>query len=476
MNSQTDISEWIESLQHEPWFLQEKAKELFELLGDIITFESLVHALDIGDSGIREIAILALGYIRNPNAAIPLIRCLDDNTEIVRRRSLEALQKIGYSSGGVETLQQTLSSGDADSQKRVFQILAQFGSLTFEQLHERIGDKDPDIRSTIAKNLGGLKGQKVSDALCQMLHDDNRDVQLEVVKSVRKIKARKAISALCPMLKGYDDTLREEIIKTLGELSDVGDNKVVDSLCDLMADKNQHIRLATVVALRDIGNDSAIEGLYHLLSDYYADIRWTAAKALERIKWSPSCDTECAYYLSARREWGNLLTSVKVLTLEPLLIALKDQNPKVCQMAAEALQQICNTINTIIFGHNSELLEGDFTTLQKGSDSNLSFWKRIFGKDESLRKRAEAKACSVNIANPDVSDLAYAFSNLRVIIIHSETYDFYLLERFVTYAINSIGQGYLKNNVDVYIYGYSQAINLNIYNNLHNIFRGVYEC
>lgn len=77
------------------------------------------------------------------------------------------------------------------------------------------------------------------------------------------------------------------------------------------------------------------------------------------------------------------------------------------------------------------------------------------------------------LQNPDVSLLTQSMPKLRSIKIHIDTYDFHLLERFLTYTVNYVGQKYLKDFVEVELYGTPEHLHPNLRNTLTNLCRRV---
>ena len=75
---------------------------------------------------------------------------------------------------------------------------------------------------------------------------------------------------------------------------------------------------------------------------------------------------------------------------------------------------------------------------------------------------------SVNL-NPDVLTLTIAMPVLKRINIHTKTYDFYQVERFITYAVNYVGQKHLKEHVEVHVYGDPDKLHPNLRNSLENL-------
>ncbi len=80
---------------------------------------------------------------------------------------------------------------------------------------------------------------------------------------------------------------------------------------------------------------------------------------------------------------------------------------------------------------------------------------------------------SASLLNPDVSDLQVPFWRLTRIVVVTQEYDFHLVERFVTYAVNALGQKYLKTSVNVEIYGDPAELHPNLRNSLTNLCRNV---
>ncbi len=77
------------------------------------------------------------------------------------------------------------------------------------------------------------------------------------------------------------------------------------------------------------------------------------------------------------------------------------------------------------------------------------------------------------LMNPDVSELSFPFIRLQRLILDAATHDPRRVERFLTYAVNAIGQRKLKESVDVHIYGDPALLQTNLRNNLDNLFRRV---
>ena len=95
-------------------------------------------------------------------------------------------------------------------------------------------------------------------------------------------------------------------------------------------------RAATEVLCR-LGNRKAVKPLIMALKDESPDARRSAAKALDDLHWKPQTQEEKMSYLIAKQNWQALI-QIGPLTVEPLILALKDKNPEVSRSAAETLE------------------------------------------------------------------------------------------------------------------------------------------
>ena len=77
--------------------------------------------------------------------------------------------------------------------------------------------------------------------------------------------------------------------------------------------------------------------------------------------------------------------------------------------------------------------------------------------------------------NPDFSECTLLVLHLKQVVIYTATYDFFQVERFLTYAVNYIGQKYLKKYVDVHLYGDPEKLHPNLRNSLTNLCRRIHR-
>jgi hypothetical protein len=94
----------------------------------------------------------------------------------------------------------------------------------------------------------------------------------------------------------------------------------------------------------------------------------------------------------------------------------------------------------------------------------------IFGSEASQEYNPRT-----TIHDPDFSECSLPVLRLKQVVIHTAAYDFFQVERFLTYAVNYIGQKYLKKCVDVHLYGDPEKLHPNLRNNLTNLCRRIHR-
>jgi hypothetical protein len=182
------------------------------------------------------------------------------------------------------------------------------------------------------------------------------------------------------------------------------------------------------------------EVLIKALSDHDPTVRTEMVNLLENLGWEPGNDPETVYYLFARKKWETFLVLGAPTRVEALLNVLGRDAPVFREEATTTLASLYALVDGVIFGvHQPANLSQRFT-----------------------------------LRNPDVSDLIFPMSQLKRILIATDTYDFFLVERFMTYAVNSIGRKHLKKQVEVHLYGNPDRLHRNLRNMFTNLCKSVH--
>lgn len=428
------VTPLIQALEDRDWLVQKSAARALRRIGSPAV-DSLIQALGNPAEQVRESVARVLGKIENVRAVGPLIQVLGDEEGRVRKTAAEALGRI-ENSRAIEPLIHTLKDGYWSARKPVAEALSKVNDIqAIEPLIQSLGDEDWFVREAALEALKRMGSSAILE-LIQALGKTKGDVRRRVAEALGRMgisvikplfqalwNAKKdvrkgALEAFGKMLAGKSRTheewfVREAAAKALGK---IGDHQAVEQLILALRDRNWPVTGAASVAkaLGKIGDPRAIEPLIQTLGHKNWFVGKSAAWALKKIG---------------------------AATIEPLIKALKHENWRVRRRAILPLTKVCASIDTVIFGDDT-LDEIDQRTT----------W-----------------------LNPDVSKLTVPLSKLEKILIDSETYDFYSVERFITYLAGHVGQKRLGKHVAVYISGSLDTLHPNLYNALNNLCKHV-EC
>jgi hypothetical protein len=257
------------------------------------------------------------------------------------------------------------------------------------------------------------------------------DVRRCTAKALGRISDVRAVEPLCDALKDADSGVRWRAAEALGKL---GDARALDVLRNMLHDTNLEVRQKSVNAIGEIAHPRSVELLVEALQDTETSVRREAAKALEKRAWQVENEKNRAYYLAAKAEWDGFVTwgapAISMLN-ELLQVQHRDDH----DIIMETLKDVYAVIESVIFG----------------TDSPAGFNR------------------ATTLINPDVTECHLQMPALHYIIIHTATHNFQLVERFVTYAVNHIGQKYLKQQVEAHIYGKLEKLHSNLLNTLTNL-------
>jgi hypothetical protein len=206
----------------------------------------------------------------------------------------------------------------------------------------------------------------------------------------------------------------------------------------VFGDRNPEVQKKAVEALGKIEDPRVKTALIHALGDDDAIVRLQAAEVLDEIGWTPEKETQKLSYFIARGDWEALIPFGGQAVI-PLSKRTNDKDRNVREHVADTLAKLLACIKITVFGN-------------------------LHVKD--ARK-------DITVCNPNVSELTVPMQELEYIVLHTATYDFHLVERFMTYAVNYIGQEYLKKHVVVHIYSDPDKLHPNLRNSFENLCKRV---
>lgn len=273
-------------------------------------------------------------------------------------------------------------------------------------------DETPSVRRNAAAALGKVKESVPVGALIEALSDPDKDVCHKAILALKKLGYIRAVPPLLKLLEGEHRYIAMEALETLCE--NVKQMKFGEKM------RNVH------------------DYAHTLYDPNLAHLTVTMSKLREIVIYTASCNLQ------------------QIEALAQYMAKFLDED------------QIRKRIKTYIYGNVSQFSADVSRVFSQCKHIEVDTEVVIFGG-----KRPAGFYSQAAWQNPDCSVLALPLSHLQQIIVYTESYDFHQLERFLTYAVNYIGQKHLEKEVDVHIYGDPEQLDQNLRNNLTNFCRSV---
>lgn len=350
---------------------------------DTRVVETLVQVLKDEDLEMRESAIRGLYHNRDKKAVIPLIEILQDQNDNlnIRYRAALAIREINDRTA-IEPLIKILQNKDEDKNVRILvanvleNIRYQNTLHIFQNNDENMKDErmtksfikilqdqneNQDLRSKVVTDLSKPSNKQAIYLLKQALQDTNQNVRINAAESLYQIgyyetmnssketsieknpdqmviefvENKKVIEHLIQKLTDEDPKVRAYSAKAIEEYG----KQAVDPLIHTLKDKDPKIRVNSMELLQKIENRRAIEPLIQTLKDEDREVRAKGAKALGKVGVTTYTNiTDCNIVVGFRKNW----TIGDSRAVEPLIQALKDEDPEVRANSAKTLGIIGN--------------------------------------------------------------------------------------------------------------------------------------
>lgn len=431
----------LENKNQDPGMRWRAASALGEI-NQILAVGPLLNVLEEQDGTIRKKAIEALGKIGDQQAIKPLVKMLEDEASDVKSLVAEALEKLSWKpETEQERIAYYLARGHWDS-------LILSGSSAIESLITALEDESINTRVNAMITLGRIGAARAIEPLIKILKQKilkDEDVTLRETAAIAlgDIANARAVEPLIETLKDKRANIRMAAVTALGK---IGDPRSLEALIQVVGgknpamfgDRNPEVQKKAVEALRKIEDPRVKTTLIYALEDDDAIVRLQAAEVLDGIGWTPEKEIETISYFIARGDWEALIP-FGGQAVTPLSMRANDKVRNVREHIANTLAKILVSIKIVVFGD-------------------------LHVKD--ARK-------DITLCNPNVNELTVLMQELEHIVLHTPTYEFHQVERFMTYAVNYIGQEYLKKHVVVHIYGDPDKLHPNLRNSFENLCKRV---
>ena len=300
----------------------------------------------------------------------------------------------------------------------------------------------------------------------------------------------------CKAVSGLNDYL------CLENRSDV-EYRITKALIESLQDEHPGVRQVSAIVLGNAGKIYTMNSLIKVLPDPHKSVRRNISEALTQI----GSSVETVVFGEVEDDTG--MFEQNHIWCNPDIVAIPDEPMSVLEFPA--LEEIVINTQTcdisqvgkymrllgvafdkeylrenvcIRIDGNPGVLGSDiYKMCQQCRHVDISIETIIFVLIPEIEQNPAVTICGIIpevyrdpltiLPNPDLSDLTLPLTRLRQVIVDTESYSLPLVEKFLTYAVNYIGQKHLKMNVEVVLYGEPKKLHPNLYNSFQNLCKSI---
>lgn len=270
--------------------VQEAAASSLGWIGDRKAVAPLIAKLSdpTSQATVRQSAIIALGNLASPDAAMPMVQALDDSTRLVREAAAASLGKLAGNQA-LELLIERLESDVANQRSWAAHALALVDrNEAARPLIARLRDEDAVVRQNAASALGSLHVREALAPLLRSLDDPNWNVRSAAVGALRSLGSTAAIRPAVRMLQDPAPSVRSRAVQLLGFL---GTSEVSIPVSTLLWDPVAEVQSSAAFALGGLGGPDALNLLVAGLNSGDWITRMNIIRALVNLGDPESADT-----------------------------------------------------------------------------------------------------------------------------------------------------------------------------------------
>jgi HEAT repeat protein len=268
------------------------------------TADALVSAATDKHVKVREVAVEALGGLRDARAAQALSVALRDDRSSVRQAAARGLARVG-DGGAVRTLLGAVDHRDGATRKSAIEALgARRAAEAVPALTRALRDRERPVRQAAVEALGRIASHEAIRALLDTWHGTDRELHQAAALTLKPLdwqpsgpreradhavlrsdwpeaarQGPSGIEALTVALGEREAASRRSI---LDALASTGDANAAPALVASLADQDEGVRAAAVEGLVRLGAPAGL-ALCDALGERAALVRQGAANALSRI-------------------------------------------------------------------------------------------------------------------------------------------------------------------------------------------------
>jgi len=308
------------------------------------------------DPNVRRASAVALGNMGITQAKGPLAALLKDKFPVVKEAAINALSKLNAVEV-VEHLTAILNPEDGDVRKAILQTVS---SKTPPQ--DQKSEEEAAMGLTPEKLLEQWKVKRAAAlALCKLNPDiavapliaalahDNINVKIASIAGLGNMESQTAGPKLLELTKSEAWEVRKAVATALGKIRY---EPAIDSLVELLKDSRFAVRIEAIIALNHFKTLDILGPLSNVIGeDDNVDVKRTAVIALGNLQTEyaiPSLTQACSDPAwQVRKAAVTALASLKFpQVLDPLIVALTDENEEVSHVAALAYPKVAAAVES----------------------------------------------------------------------------------------------------------------------------------
>ena len=280
---------------------------MFDKFKEEREIQGYLRAISDADRTKAAVAIRALGTRREPQALEPIMQALKDENKDVRNAAIWALGEYSVKQA-VEPLVRKLKDTDSDVRANAAKILGEYrntNDVPLEGLILSLQDANPFARAVAARTLGKWGKHAAVEPLINCLADPEPEVRKVVAKALKRLG---------------EPSWNNLIFGTPNDFIQLGasrDSRMEPLLLKLMHGSNWRMQIAAAQGLARMNNPKVLPVLLKALGHKSPEVRTAAAQAM-----------------------GTLGSKYAPFAMDPLLLAMEDENEGVRQAVVSALDKL----------------------------------------------------------------------------------------------------------------------------------------
>lgn len=269
----------------------------------------LLERLASADIPTAKKAAIALGYLRSPQALIPLVKSACDRRRQIHWQATAAIAQIGTPEAVAYLIQLLKHPASVQLQASAAKALGKCGVMAVTPLIDGLRCGDDLVKFHAAHSLGQIGSPLAVPDLINLLKHHSRHIRSEAVWALGQIRSPLSIASLAERLTDSDLGVQSQAAQALKNIGTAS----LPALTAMLKSGSSHTRSIAIRTLAQMGYEEVIPEIAHVLfHDPFPYVRSDAAQALGELG-----GRQAVYYLSyALKDGDRAVRSSAIRTLK----------------------------------------------------------------------------------------------------------------------------------------------------------------